>query len=94
MPSGTKKTGLIAPATLSAAVLPAITAVTGAHADAALSSAFRNALGSSGNAPHLPAPTLTPGQELSKRAKADKPAARFKGAPHSKANIGPRSGHK
>lgn len=60
--------------------------------DAALSAAFRQALGAAPNEAHPQLPSLNRGTELAKRAKAGKPA--FDKASPRKAHIGPRSGHK
>ena len=78
--------------------LPSIPAAGGglpdlpAPADAGLSAAVRNALGSGREAAHLPARFVKTGNDIARRAKAEKPSVRT-GAPR-KAHIGPRSGHK
>lgn len=62
-------------------------------ADASLSAAFRQALGGRPGEGHLPVPSLKTGQEIARRARADKPGAPQKATP-GKVHIGPRSGHK
>jgi hypothetical protein len=92
MPSGFKITGLHAPSDKSAA-LPLAMGKKGQAPDTALSSAFRNVLGSGAHPSHLATPELQTGHEIAKRAKADKPAANLKGSTRN-AHVGPRSGHK
>lgn len=60
--------------------------------DAGLSAALRQALGSGGGPAHLPERFLKTGQDIAKRAKAEKPS--FRTAAPRKGHIGPRSGHK
>jgi hypothetical protein len=96
MSSGIKKLGPLArpESTLSVPSLPQnAPGAAPPLPDAALSAAFRQALGARTGQPHLPGSSLKTGQEIAKLAKADKPAAPGKGAPR-KAHIGPRSGHK
>ncbi len=68
------------------------TAVPSAAADAGLSAALRQALGSGNGPAHLPERFLKTGQDIAKRAKAEKPS--FRAAAPRKGHIGPRSGHK
>ena len=97
MPSGIKNRGPFArpAADLSAKGLPGLGPDTALPQppDASLSAAFRHALGGKPADGHLPGASLKRGQEIAKRAKADKPGASPKGSPR-KAHIGPRSGHK
>ena len=97
MPAGIKNKGVPArPGSgLSATTLPGLgpDAALPQPADASLSAAFRHALGGGQAQAHLPLRSLKAGQEIAKRAKADKPGAPQKAAPR-KAHIGPRSGHK
>lgn len=73
--------------------LPVTVGQPASAADAALSAAFRQALGGKAGEPHLPASPLKRGQEIARLAKTDNPGASLKGSPR-KAHIGPRSGHK
>ena len=92
MPSGIKNNGPFARPETSATSLPAISGQPAAP-DTALSSAFRHVLGGTGAQGHLPTAPLKTGQEIARRAKAEKPGAAQTGAPR-KTHIGPRSGHK
>jgi hypothetical protein len=62
------------------------------NADSALSAALRGALGSGHDAAHGPGRFVKTGQDIAKRAKAEKPSLR-NAVPHQ-GHIGPRSGHK
>lgn len=97
MPADIKNKGPLARpvADLSAKGLPGLVrdAAQPQPADAALSAAFRHALGGKPGDAHLPGASLKRGQEIAKQAKIDRPGAPAKGAPRN-AHIGPRSGHK
>jgi len=102
MPAGIKNKGVAArpEPDLSATALPGLgpDAAPPQPPDAGLSAAFRHALGGGHAEGHLPVPSLKTGQEIARRAKADKAFMHSAGAPQKasprKTHIGPRSGHK